>query len=55
MALVARENITIKPGSDAAETQFFPIKKLPKLAFDHKKIIEYAFQRLKWKMEYTNI
>jgi 8-oxo-dGTP diphosphatase len=28
---------------------------LPKLAFDHKKIVEYAIQRLKWKMEYTNV
>lgn len=55
MALVARENIIINPGSDAAETQFFAVNKLPKLAFDHKKVIEYAFQRLKWKMEYTNI
>lgn len=55
MALVARENIIIKPGSDASEVQFFSINKLPKLAFDHKKVIEYAFQRLKRKMEYTNI
>lgn len=55
MALVARENIIINPGSDAAETQFFAVNKLPKLAFDHKKVIEYALQRLKWKMEYTNI
>lgn len=55
MALVARENIIINPGSDAAETQFFAVNKLSKLAFDHKKVIEYAFQRLKWKMEYTNI
>lgn len=28
---------------------------MPKLAFDHKKIVEYAIQRLKWKMEYTNV
>jgi 8-oxo-dGTP diphosphatase len=31
------------------------VKKLPKLAFDHKKIVDYAIQRLKWKMEYTNV
>jgi 8-oxo-dGTP diphosphatase len=55
MALVARENIIINPGSDASEAQFFAVNKLPKLAFDHKKVIEYALQRLKWKMEYTNI
>lgn len=55
MALVARENLTIKAGSDAAEAKFFPVEKLPKLAFDHKKILEYAIQRLRWKIEYTNV
>lgn len=25
------------------------------MAFDHKKILEYATQRLKWKVEYTNV
>lgn len=55
MALISRENMTIKAWSDAAEAKFFDIKKLPKLAFDHKKIVEYAIQRLKWKMEYTNV
>lgn len=55
IALMSRENMTLTPGSDALEANFFDIKKLPKLAFDHKKIVEYAIQRLKWKMEYTNV
>lgn len=55
MALISRENILIKAWSDAAEVKFFPVKSLPKLAFDHKKILDYAIQRLKWKMEYTNV
>lgn len=55
MALMSRENMILNPWSDAAEAKLFDIKKLPKLAFDHKKIIEYAIQRLKWKMEYTNV
>lgn len=55
MALVSRENVLIKAWSDAAEAKFFPITSLPKLAFDHKKILEYGIQRLKWKMEYTNV
>ncbi len=25
------------------------------VAYDHAKIIQYAYQRLKWKMEYTNV
>lgn len=33
---------------------FYSIKKLPKLAFDHKKIISYALKRLRSKLEYTN-
>ncbi len=28
---------------------------LPKLAFDHKKILDYAIQRLRRKIEYTNV
>jgi 8-oxo-dGTP diphosphatase len=55
MALVAREHIFVKGGSDASEAKFFPVEKLPKLAFDHKKIVEYAIKRLKWKLEYTNV
>lgn len=55
MALVARENMIIKPGSDAADAKFFPMDALPKLAFDHKKILHYALQRLRRKIEYTNV
>jgi len=55
IALMSRENITLKAWSDASEVRFFDVKKLPKLAFDHKKIVEYAIQRLKRKMEYTNV
>lgn len=36
-------------------TQYHNIKKLPAIAFDHLEIIRYAYQRLKYKLEYTNI
>ncbi|HBB04340.1 TPA: hypothetical protein DCZ39_05630 [Patescibacteria group bacterium] len=52
---MSKENIVFAAGSDASEAKFFDVKKLPKLAFDHKKIVEYAIQRLKRKMEYTNV
>ena len=55
MAVVARQNITIKAWSDASEVKFFPIEKLPKVAFDHKEILDYAYLRLKYKLWYTNV
>lgn len=33
---------------------FFPVKDLPKLAYDHKDIIAYAHERLSAKITYTN-
>lgn len=30
----------LKAGDDASETRFFPLNNLPKLAFDHNKILE---------------
>jgi 8-oxo-dGTP diphosphatase len=45
----------LKATTDAAEVQWHPVQKLPALAFDHKKILEYALQRLRWKFEYTTV
>ncbi len=33
---------------------FFPVNDLPKLAYDHTKIIKYAHERLQTKITYTN-
>lgn len=41
--------------SDAAEALWFPISELPSLAYDHKKIIEFAHNRLKSKLSYQPI
>lgn len=41
-----------KEGSGVA---WHPVSKLPKLAFDHKEIITMALERLRAKLEYTNI
>lgn len=35
--------------------QWFSIKDVPDLAFDHQKIVDYAHQRLRYKLEYTSI
>ena len=37
------------------DIQWFPILKIPKLGYDHNEIAETAFERLKAKLEYTNI
>lgn len=45
----------IAPRSSASEhPQFFPVDKLPELAYDHAEIIDYAVQRLRAKITYTN-
>jgi 8-oxo-dGTP diphosphatase len=51
-ALVNYDKIKIssKPSHDS---EWFDIKAIPKLAFDHNEILSYALQRLKWKFEYT--
>lgn len=49
------ENYKIATNSYYSEIKWFPIKSLPNLAFDHKEIIRFAHERLKGKIEYTNI
>ena len=55
MALINSDNISLKPTSDASEAKWFSVSGLPSLSFDHKKIIDYALKRLKWKFEYTTV
>jgi 8-oxo-dGTP diphosphatase len=37
------------------EISWYPINQLPELAFDHHQIVEYGYQRLKNKLEYSPI
>lgn len=55
MALVNSDSIKLKATTDVSDAQWFSIKKIPQLAFDHKKILDYSLKRLKWKFEYTTI
>lgn len=51
------DKIKLSATEDAKTAQWFEIEKLPPLAFRkaHQEIIDYARQRLKWKLEYTNV
>jgi 8-oxo-dGTP diphosphatase len=53
-ALVPR-NPSLHAGTDASEAAWFPVGGLPPLAFDHRKIIEYAHIRIRNKLDYTNV
>ncbi|MBS1791604.1 MAG: NUDIX hydrolase [Acidobacteria bacterium] len=54
-ALVDAEQQKIRAASDAAEAEWHSVFKPPKLAFDHKKILEYAVWRLRNKIEWTTV
>ncbi len=54
-ALISREGQHIQAGDDAAEAEWFDVDDLPKLAFDHARVMEMAIERLAAKMDYSTI
>lgn len=54
-ALVASKQHQVRGGSDATRAGWFPVRALPRLAFDHAAIIDAAWQRLKGKVRYAPI
>jgi 8-oxo-dGTP diphosphatase len=54
-ALVKLSNHTAKAATDAAKAQWFPVAKVPRLAFDHAEILQTALTRLKSKVRYQPI
>lgn len=48
------KDIAPESGKSTQNPQFFPVTNLPQLAYDHKKIIAYAHERLQNKITYTN-
>jgi 8-oxo-dGTP diphosphatase len=54
-ALVNSTKLVLTADTDAEEARWFSINKLPKLAYDHEKILQVAYQRLKNKLTYQPI
>ena len=54
-ALVQAAEHTAQGADDASDAGWFAIDKLPKLAFDHAKILDCALQRLRAKVRYQPI
>ena len=53
--LVRPQDFQIAAQTDAEDAAWFNIKKLPKLGFDHKKIIDAAIKRLRGKITYEPV
>jgi ADP-ribose pyrophosphatase YjhB (NUDIX family) len=54
-ALVPDPGHSLQSGDKYADIGWFPVRKLPQLAYDHNAIAAYALQRLQAKLGYTNI
>jgi 8-oxo-dGTP diphosphatase len=53
--LVRPQDFQLAAHTDAEDVAWFNIKKIPKLAFDHKKIIDVAIKRLRGKITYEPV
>jgi len=54
-ALVNKLQYELVAGRDTVKAEWFELSRLPKLAFDHAKIVKAAVQRLKGKVSYQPI
>lgn len=54
-ALIPSDRLRIRAATDAEAVGWFGMAELPGLAFDHRRILELAYERLKAKLDYSTI
>ncbi len=54
-ALVNWQQFQLKARQRVSEAMWFAVKRLPPLAFDHRRILDYALERLRNKINYTTV
>ena len=54
-ALVNWQQFQLKARQRASDAHWFPVSRLPALAFDHRRIVDYALERLRNKINYTTV
>jgi 8-oxo-dGTP diphosphatase len=54
-ALIPWKDLVHPPSNKISDLTWSPVNHLPRLAFDHREIVEYAVRRLRAKASYSNI
>jgi len=55
LALAPNPNVSLNPAPRYADIKWFAADRLPELAYDHEQVGRIALQRLRSKLQYTNI
>lgn len=55
IALIPPRDFKETPSDTHPTLAWYPVSRMPKLAYDHKEIVKSAVERLREKMSYTNI
>lgn len=54
-ALIDSTKLAPEAGTDASQVAWYAVDALPPLAFDHRRIVDYALERLRYKAEYAPV